>query len=358
MPAISFLNRTPAGLERLHKYNLPAAEVERLKTYIRRASDRELFKANPLQLAQSLGWETPHTLDVLTLAAAEDLLRLEWETFCPGCSGGLQHSHTLGEIQTHQACACGWQGEIVLDQAVAVQASLDEHVRRLRPEKDDPQFRQEVDTRLGRLMAINLINRPLFREMLGEQTLPENQSLGVEHLAIFFSDLKGSTALYQRLSDATAYQLVREHFNVIFAAVEKHGGSAVKTIGDGVMGTFGNNAAALRGIVDSFHGMQDLNQRAGLQGEDRLSLKMGLHAGPCIVVTLNHRLDYFGSTVNIASRLSHLAEGGDLLFSQSVLEDAGVQAEMSSLGKAEQLHTTLRGVLQPVQVYRLVMEQA
>ncbi|MBN2148974.1 MAG: adenylate/guanylate cyclase domain-containing protein [Anaerolineales bacterium] len=353
MPIFPILSRPPTGLERLRKYDLSATELDHLKRYISRAADRELYKANPRYLAQILGWDQPRALDILTLAAAENLMHIEWDTFCPACSGGLQHTHTLGEIRSHQSCDCGWEGEIVLDQAVAVQTSLDESVRHLRPAKDDPQFRQDVDSRLGRLMALSLVNRRLFRDVLGEQTLPGNQSLGVQHLAVFFSDLKGSTALYQRLGDASAYQLVREHFNVLFKAVERAGGSAVKTIGDGVMGTFFDNASAIRGVTESVKGLEDLNRQAGLHGDARLRLKAGLHAGPCIVVTLNHRLDYFGSTVNIASRLSNLAEGDDLILSQDVLNEPAALEQAQMLGKIQEVDTVLRGVQQMVQVRRL-----
>jgi class 3 adenylate cyclase len=357
MSIFPFLTRNPRPLERLRKYNLPTSEIEHLKQFINRAADRELFKSNPRYLAEILGWDAGRTLDVLTLSAAEQLWKLEWEAWCPGCGGRLQETESLGEMHSHQKCNCGWEGEIVLDQEVTVSASLDEQVRRLRPGlQDDKGFRNEIDARLGRVSALNLVNRPLFREVLGEQTLPGNQSLGVEHLAIFFSDLKGSTALYQRLGDAEAYQLVRQHFTVLFEAVERNGGAAVKTIGDGVMGTFFDNAAAIRGIAESKKGLEDLNRQAGLKEENRLRLKAGLHAGACIVVTLNHRLDYFGSTVNIASRLSNMSEGDDLLLSQHVLEDAEAAKQANALGKLEGLDVLLRGVEQPVQVRRLVFE--
>ena len=56
-----------------------------------------------------------------------------------------------------------------------------------------------------------------------------------------------------------------------------------------------------------------------------LQLKAGLHTGPCIAVTLNDRLDYFGSTVNLAARLEALSSGMDVIISRSVFEDAQVR---------------------------------
>jgi class 3 adenylate cyclase len=343
------------ALNRLSKYNLSPRELDQFKAYVQSADDQALYRLNPRYLAKRLQWSDTRTLDVLTLAVAENLWKLEWDTFCPGCGGLLQQADGLGHIAAHQVCPmCQWEGDIILDQMVTVYASLDPAVRKLNTNlAGNDAFRKQVDAEYGPVLALTLVNRPLFREVLGDQVLPHNQSLGVQHLAIFFSDLKSSTALYHRLGDATAYPLVRQHFLAIFAAVELHGGSAVKTIGDGVMGTFLTNAAALLGIVESVQAIGELNQQAGLRGANRLCLKVGLHAGPCIVVTLNHRLDYFGSTVNIASRLSHLSEGDDLLISEAVLEDAEAARIARGLGQAEKLSTTLRGFSTPMNIQRI-----
>jgi class 3 adenylate cyclase len=147
--------------------------------------------------------------------------------------------------------------------------------------------------------------------------------------------------------------LVRDHFVVVFSAVGRYGGAAVKTIGDGVMATFFDNDSALKGAVESIRGIQKLNEQANLSGGDRLRLKIGLHAGACIVVTLNHRHDYFGSTINIAARLSDMAEGDDLYFSEPVINNSKAYDLARSLGNIEEINTTLRGMMHPVNVCRL-----
>ncbi len=355
-----FLRRGIGALDRLKKHHLGESLLETFKGFVRRAQDRELFRVNPRHLAASLGWSEPQTLDVLALSIAEKLWTLEWETHCSHCGLALQSTESLADLQTHHQCEeCHMESEVSLDQEIVVRASLDKRVRRLRPDRrDDPDFRAEVDARLGPLPALKLINRPIFRDLLGEQTLPPNQSLGIDNLAIFFSDLKSSTALYQRLGDARAYELVRRHFEVVFEAVDRHGGAAVKTIGDGVMGTFFNNTDALRGIAASVAGIQALNERAGLSEEECLSLKVGLHAGPCIVVTMNQRLDYFGSTVNIAARLSDLAQGDDLVFSRVVLEDPQAHELIQELGYLKGLDAQLRGLVHPMSLLRLELKKS
>jgi class 3 adenylate cyclase len=113
----------------------------------------------------------------------------------------------------------------------------------------------------------------------------------------------------------------------------------VKTMGDAVMAAFGRPAPALRAILAAQRAL------AGAQVEPRLSLKAGLHVGPCIAVTLNDRLDYFGSTVNEAARLQGLARGGEVVVSWAVRADPEVEALLAEPGSpsADRFEATLRG---------------
>ena len=65
---------------------------------------------------------------------------------------------------------------------------------------------------------------------------------------------------------------------------------------------------------------------------ERLRLKMGIHGGHCLLVTLNNRLDYFGQTVNIAYRLLRLARGGELCLSSDICENPQVADLLGSFG--------------------------
>ena len=330
-------------------------DAQRFQNFIRTANDRELYRVNPRYLAQQLRWTEKQTLDVLAISTAEGIWQLEWDSHCAACGALVQQTGALADLHSHQHCpACGADGEINLDAEIVLRASLAEDVRKLdRKRRDSPDFRDQVDEHLGRVPSLRLINRPLFRQLLGEQVLPPNQSLGVQHVAVFFSDLQQSTRLYQHLGDAHAYKLVREHFEVIFDVVERHGGSAVKTIGDGVMGTFSDDAAALQGVIECITEMEKINQRENLAEEDCLRLKVGLHAGACIVVTLNGRLDYFGSTVNIAARLSDLAGGREVVLSQEMMINPAVNALVAKMRCKTEDKTRLRGVLSAVGICRL-----
>ncbi|MBV8093504.1 MAG: adenylate/guanylate cyclase domain-containing protein, partial [Acetobacteraceae bacterium] len=121
----------------------------------------------------------------------------------------------------------------------------------------------------------------------------------ITSLTFLFTDLKGSTQIYDEVGDLVAYDLVRSHFHVLHDIVAEESGAVVKTIGDAVMATFptpGRAVAAALRMRDSVVALRASNGAC-------LTLKIGIHEGPCLAVTLNDRLDYFGPTVNIAARV-------------------------------------------------------
>jgi len=77
-----------------------------------------------------------------------------------------------------------------------------------------------------------LLARQTFRRLFRQERVDEKEGLGIRQVTFLFTDLKGSTALYERLGDLNAYALVREHFALLGAAAHEHSGAIVKTIGD------------------------------------------------------------------------------------------------------------------------------
>lgn len=330
-------------------------EITAWKDYIRGAEERELYQLNPRYIANKLDWTETKTLDMLIHSAVEDLWDISWEVYCPECDHLTQHAQNLGDVERFQWCEmCQAEGEVHLDDQITPRATISQDVQRISPSaQEDVAFRRNIDETLGRLPALHLVNRPSFREQLGAQVLPPNRSLGIQNLAVFFSDLKSSTELYQTLGDAAAYQLVRDHFREILHAVEEHDGGAVKTMGDGVMGTFHDPLAALLGVTKSIQRVRALNENLDLPPEEGLRLKVGLHLGSCIVVTLDGKLDYFGSTVNIAARLGEKAGGNEVWLSEVLLEQPGVREVAAKYPLEEQGEMILRGVEKKIRVYRL-----
>lgn len=85
------------------------------------------------------------------------------------------------------------------------------------------------------------------------------ESLAISHVCIMFTDIKGSTSLYDRLGDSAAYALVREHFDVLFHRVEQNDGVIVKTIGDSVMASFKSSADGVAAALAIQAAFRDFN---------------------------------------------------------------------------------------------------
>ncbi|HMA14228.1 MAG TPA: adenylate/guanylate cyclase domain-containing protein, partial [Kiloniellaceae bacterium] len=187
-----------------------------------------------------------------------------------------------------------------------------------------------------------------FRDLFSEQVLRPGDEVAVARIALLFTDLKRSTDLYGRIGDAAAYHLVRDHFAWLAAIVRRHDGALVKTIGDAIMAAFAQPADALAAALDIQRGLAAFNAA----GERALAIKLGLHEGPCIAVTLNGRLDYFGTTVNMAARLQGQSEGGDIVLSEAIAEDAAVAPLLEGLHCAREA-ATLKGFDVPVAFRRI-----
>jgi class 3 adenylate cyclase len=160
----------------------------------------------------------------------------------------------------------------------------------------------------------------IFRDLFSTEALRHGEQISVGTLTVLFTDLRNSTQLYREIGDATAFGRVMNHFDVLKKVIAEEDGALVKTIGDAVMAVFRRPAAALKAMLSA----QEMLAAPG-PGVAPLTLKAGLHAGPCIAVTLNDRLDYFGSTVNMAARLESLSTGTDVIISRALYDDPEVR---------------------------------
>jgi class 3 adenylate cyclase len=152
-----------------------------------------------------------------------------------------------------------------------------------------------------------------FRDLFAEEALRPGEEISVGRLAFLFTDLRGSTRLYREVGDAKAFGLVMEHFDHLKAAIAAEGGAVVKTIGDAVLAVFPSPLSAVRAALES--------QRLLDEKLQPLVLKAGVHCGACIAVNQNGRLDYFGSTLNLAARLLGFCSGGDLVVTKEAASD-------------------------------------
>jgi class 3 adenylate cyclase len=191
-----------------------------------------------------------------------------------------------------------------------------------------------------------------FRDWFASQALRPDVQLGITNLAVLFTDLRGSTQLYREIGDAPAFERVLEHFDVLRRSVDQNAGALIKTIGDAIMAAFLDPSQGVAAGLDILRGMARLNQA---RPDYPLRLKLGLHNGAAIAVTLNERLDYFGTTVNIASRLEGQAHGDDLILSEEVMRQPAVQRVLAENEvQVEAFKAQLKGfVNEEFQLYRI-----
>jgi class 3 adenylate cyclase len=209
---------------------------------------------------------------------------------------------------------------------------------------------QELHDLLGRrrpfLTAKRLLTNQIFRDIYRTDTMDVDQRLKITSLTFLFTDLRGSTELYDRVGDLAAFDIVRAHFQLLTDIVAQQGGAVVKTIGDAVMATFPSPERALKAA---------LRMREAINGlRDDLILKIGIHEGPCLAVVLNERQDYFGQTVNIAARVQGLATARSIFATGQVVGDIGASQllDSSHIQASSQQHA-LRGISDKVTVFEI-----
>lgn len=194
-----------------------------------------------------------------------------------------------------------------------------------------------------------------FRRLFSNELLKPSTPLKVGHSAIFFSDLTGSTALYTAAGDAAAFRFVDDHFDVLRAAIDEGGGTVVKTMGDAVMAAFVEPRAGVRAAIACLRGFERF-RKSHPHGE-LTGLKVGLFAGPCYVVTANAAIDYFGQTVNCASRVQHLAASGEIILEAEVF-DALPPEDAAALDVVERMQARVKGVDAPLALVRTRLAEA
>ena len=202
------------------------------------------------------------------------------------------------------------------------------------------------------LSGKQLLTTQTYRDLFRSESTSEG--LAIKDITLLFTDLKGSTALYDRIGDLNAFSLVQQHFDRLHDVAVRNEGAIIKTIGDAVMAAFRNPEHAVRAALDMRREIGAVNRGAG---DRELVLKIGVHKGAAIAVTLNDRLDYFGQTVNVAARVQNLADADEIFLSNDVYETDAVK-EMLAPFRVESRTARLRGVNEEIPVFRVEAEAA
>ena len=195
--------------------------------------------------------------------------------------------------------------------------------------------------------AADVTSLQLFRDLFSNEALRAGEELSIGSVTLMFTDLRDSTRMYRQIGDAPAFGRVRQHFEILEQEIAKQGGAVIKTMGDAVMAVFRQPLGALLAIQGAHA------EITKTEGTPPLHLKVGIHSGPCIAVTLNERLDYFGSTVNAAARLPGLAEGGEIVLSDQTASDPQVSEWLKASGLVhETFDANIKGFEQSFKLWR------
>jgi len=158
---------------------------------------------------------------------------------------------------------------------------------------------------------------------------------------VLFTDVEGSTALTQRLGDAVAREVLRQHERIVREALNAHGGAEVKTMGDGFMASFSSATRALECAIAMQRAFAEHSESAA----EPMRVRIGLNAGEPIA----EEDDLFGTAVITAARIATKAQGGEILTSDTV---RGLVAGKGFLF-SDRGETALRGFEDPVRLYEV-----
>jgi adenylate cyclase len=202
------------------------------------------------------------------------------------------------------------------------------------------------------LTAARVTNWQEFRDLFATEVISPTERIVVGSQVVLFTDLRGSTAMYSNIGDASAYALVRDHFKILHDVVSANHGGVVKTIGDAVMAVFSNLNDALNAARSMTVELKKLESKQKIS----LQLKCALHVGTCLAVNANERLDFFGSVVNLAARMVERSEGNDLVVTDEIFQRAETQnflreIQQTAIADTEQF----TGFPEPIRIWRILM---
>jgi class 3 adenylate cyclase len=340
--------------------------VGKLMQWIRSGQSEQLYRMNAYQLADELEVNRQALLELLLEFTQGGFVDIYWDYHCPYCHGIADSHNHLEEATASSYCQmCKVDFVNTMDTSVEVTflpaekyvTISDDYV--MEKKQDMMKMIQEKKLRMPdpHVTGLDCMHVPRFRDIFEDDVLSYNESLAIKNVAILFTDIKGSTAMYEQLGDARAYRVVRDHFDIMFKIIPEFGGVVVKTIGDSIMASFISAKSGVEAAIAIDHAFSEYNS-GGLRDQE-IVVKMGLHAGPTIMVNLNKRLDYFGKVVNLAARIQTQAQENHILISDDVRNDPEVIAALRPYVKSLlRREVPLRGIVGTQRLYRLKLNEA
>jgi class 3 adenylate cyclase len=184
-----------------------------------------------------------------------------------------------------------------------------------------------------------------IEEFLGSpKSEPPARVPGTAFRAVLFTDIVDHTRMMQQLGDERGRELLREHESLTREVLKAHGGTEVKTMGDGFMASFGSVVKAVECAIALQRAFAERNSQLTTHNS-QLNVRVGLNAGEPI----EEDGDLFGATVILASRIAAKAEGGEILVADTV---RGLCSGKGFLF-ADRGEFVAKGFEEPVRVYEV-----
>src|SRR5947207_3039877 len=318
-----------------------ATAVAGLVDHIENADDFALARIRPYELADH--WQAPRreVLENCLWATRAGLLDLQWRLLCPMCRGGST-AESLHDVTSNVHCSsCNIDFTLNLDQLVELTFRPNPAIRKI--EVDDycvggPQLTPHIVAQqllaAGGERCLQIALGP-GRYRLRTIGLPGSQNVIVvedgEPSLRIQAKASGWTGEQSKLDnvDEVTFQNATDAEQLFILERTAWNDQAETAAEVTALQVFRHPAAALRAMLRA-------QQLLALpkDGNQPLSLKAGIHLGPCIAVTLNERLDYFGSTVNLAARLEGQSSGDDVVISTAVYSDPEVRELLDDADRA------------------------
>jgi len=147
-------------------------------------------------------------------------------------------------------------------------------------------------------------NEKDIEELLRERTRIDGllKSRYSRDVTIMFSDIKGSTAIFESRGDIEGRAMIQQHNELLFPLIERHNGKVIKTMGDAIMSSFEEPLQAVKSAIDIQKTLFFYNQ--GREELEQIQVRIGIDTGRSLVETE----DVFGEVVIVAARLENIAQ--------------------------------------------------
>jgi len=326
------------GIKLRCKANQKAAD--RIAAFLTNVSDRVLFHIPLCEIGKAFDISREKILDIFIQGVYDGVFILDWIYHCPTCGHVAYEAPSLHQASSQNFCTvCNEVFDNTLDTNIEVCFSIHPRLKTL-----DPIYKMNYladigkDIRNGKyrtwdtpdaVRGVEIIQNNLYRELMSSEVFMGDQALPLTNITILFADVTNSTKLYSSLGDRKTFSLIKEYVRILSNTIEKCGGVPVKTVGGVVMGAFIDPLKVFHAAVKAQQQLIKHVQNKPIN--ERLEMKIGLHSGPVLAVTLNNKLDYVGLAVNSTIDIKNTALANEIVISQVLFDNPSVKRSILSV---------------------------